>query len=128
VTAAVQRLYFTKAINEISALKPLDPFRRTWGDPKGRVAARSEAWGRNPAYDNEESISAKRLVCSPGFLKDVLLKRSAELLVLVRLRRYEKGLDSQGSQYWHTTAVVRIDNSLDFKLYPGAINKPHVMK
>jgi len=54
VTAAVQRLYFTKAINEISALKPLDPFRRTWGDPKGRVAARSEAWGRNPAYDNED--------------------------------------------------------------------------
>ncbi len=128
VTAAVRRLYFTKAINEIGALKPLDPFRRTWGDPTGRVAARSEAWGRNSAYDEEESISAKRLVCSSGFLKDVLMKRRAELLVLVRLRRYEKGIGSLGSQYLHTTAVVRIDNSLDFKLYPGAINKLHKMK
>jgi hypothetical protein len=123
VTSAVRRLRFTKTVNAISSLKSLDPFRRTWVDPTGRVAARSEAWGRNPAHDEEESISAKRLVCSSGFLKDVLLKRRAELLVLVILRRYDKGFGSRNSQYWHTTAVVRIDQSLDFKFYPGAINK-----
>jgi len=128
VTTVAQRLYFTKAINEISELKPLDPFRRTWGDPRGRVAARSEAWGRNPAYYNEESISAKRLVCSSRFLKDVLTKRSAELLVFIRLRQREKEWDSSSSKYWHTTAAVTIDNSLDFKLYLGAINRPQIVK
>lgn len=128
VTSAVRRLYFTKTVNAISSLKALDPFRRTWVDLKGRVAARSEAWGRYPAYDEEESISAKRLVCSSGFLKNVLLNQGAELLVLVILRRYDKGFGSRDSQYWHTTAVVRIDQSLDFKLYPGTVNRPHVMK
>ena len=128
VTSAVRRLCFTKAVNAISSLKALDPFRRTWVDPTGRVAARSEAWGRNPAHDDEESIIAERLVCNSGFVKDVLLKRRAELLVLVILRRYDKGFGSRDSQYWHTTAVVRIDQSLDFEFYPGATNKPHVMK
>ncbi|MDE3242553.1 MAG: transcriptional regulator, partial [Nitrospirota bacterium] len=128
VVSAVRRLSFAKAVNEISSLKALDPFRRTWADPKGRVAARSEAWGRNPAHDKEESISAERLVCRSEFLRDVLLKRRAELLVLAILRRYDKGFGSRDSQYWHTTAVVRIDQSMNFEFYPGAINKPHVMK
>ncbi len=128
VTSAVRRLCLTKAVNAISSLKALDPFSRTWVDPTGRVAVRSEAWGRNPAYDEEKPISAKRIVCSSGFLNDVLLKRRAELMVLVMLRRYDKGFGSRDSQYWHTTAVVRIDQSLDFEFYPGAINKPHVMQ
>jgi hypothetical protein len=92
------------------------------------VVARSEAWGRNPAHDEEESISAERLVCSSHFLKDVLVKRRAELLVLIILRRYEKAFGNRDSQYWHTTAVIRIDHSLDFEFYPGAINKLDVMK
>ena len=124
VTSAVRRLYFTKAVNAIGSLRALDPFRRTLVDSKGRVAARSEAWGRNPAHDEEESISAKRLICSSKFLKDVLVTSDVELLVLVILRRYEKGLSNRESQYWHTTAVVRIDQSLDFEFYPGAVNKP----
>ncbi|MBK9316801.1 MAG: hypothetical protein IPM55_21525 [Acidobacteria bacterium] len=124
VSAAVRRLYFTKAINAISSLKSLDPFRRTWVDRRGRVAVRSEAWGRNPARD-EESKSAERLVCSSGFLKDVLLKRRAELLVLVTLRRYEKGFGGRDGQFWHTTAVIRIDQSLGFEFYPGVIDTPH---
>ena len=128
VTSAVRRLYFTKAVNAIRSLKALDPFRRTWADPKGGVAARSEAWGRNPAHDEEESISAERLVCCSDFLKDVLLTQRAVLLVLIILRRYEKGFGTRESQYWHTTAVVRITQSLDFEFYTGAVNKPHAMK
>jgi|CXWL01.1.fsa_nt_gi hypothetical protein len=126
-TSAVRRLYFAKSVNAIRSLKPPNHFRRSWADPRGRVAARSEAWGRNQANDEEESISAERLVCSSGFLKDVLLKRHAELVVLVILRRYDKGFGSRDSQYWHTTAVVRIDQSLDFEFYLGVVNKPHVL-
>jgi len=128
VTSAIGRLYFTKSVNAIRSLKALDPFRRTWVDREGRAVVRSEAWGRNPAHDEEEAISAERLVCKSEFLKKVLLKRTAELLVHVRLCRYEKGFGSRASQYWHTTAAVRIDQSLDCEFYPGAINKLHVTK
>lgn len=128
VTSAVQRLYFKKAINAISSLEPLDPFRRTWVDPTGRMSARSEAWGRNPTHDEQEANSAERLICSSKFLKDVLVKRRSDLLVLVVLRRYDKGSGGRDSQYWHTTAVVRIGQKLDFDFYPGAINQPHVME
>ncbi len=128
VPSAVRRLYLTKSVNEMSSLKARDPFRRTWVDPKGQVVVRSEAWGHNTAHDEEESSSAERLVCSSGFLKDQLLKRRAQLVVLVILRRYDKGFGSRDSQDWHTTAVVRVDQSLDFEFYPGVINKLHESK
>ena len=128
VTTAVQRLYFTKSVNAMGSLKVLDPFRRKWADSKGRVAVRSEAWGRNPAHDEEEAINAERLVCSSEFLKDVLVKQGMELLVFVMLRRYKKGFGTEESQYWHTTAVVRIDQSLVFEFCPGTDNKLHVLK
>jgi hypothetical protein len=128
VTSAVRRFYFTKTVNAIRSLRPLDPFRRTWADPAGIVAVRSEAWGRNPSHDEEESISERRLVCSSNFLKDILLKRRLELLVLLRLRRYDKGFGSRESQYWHTTALVRVTQSLHFKFILGVVNKLHEMK
>jgi hypothetical protein len=115
-------------VNAINSLKALDPFRRTWADPTGRVAAHSEAWGCKPAHNEEDSVNATRLVCSSEFLKDALLKHRAELVVLVILRRYDKGVGSRDSQYWHTTAVARIDRSLDFEFYTGVVNKLHVMK
>lgn len=126
LTAAVQRPYFSRGINAISSLTPQDPFKRAWVDPAGRVAVRSEAWGRNPSYEEGDEISAERLVCSSSFLKDVLLKRRSSLLVLVVLRRYDKGYSGRDSQYWHTTAVVRIGKQLDFEFFPGLVNQLHV--
>lgn len=126
VNSAVRRPHFTKDVNAIRALKTLDPFKRTWIDARGKVAARSEAWGRSRKHDEDEAISAERLVCRSGFLKDVLLERNAELLVLVRLRRYKAGFGGQDSQFWHTTAVIWVKRSLDFEYFPGIANKLHV--
>lgn len=128
VTSAVRRLRFAKEICANKSLKAVDPFKRTWVDQKGKVAARSEAWGCNSTHYEEEAISAERLVCSTDFLKDVLVERRAELLVLIILRRYDKGFGGRESQFWHTTAVVRIDQSLDFEFYPGTVNKLFVRK
>ena len=61
-------------------------------------------------------------------MKKVLAKQRAELLLLVILRRYEKGFRGQDSQYWHTTGVVRVKQSLDFEFFPGAANELHVMR
>jgi hypothetical protein len=128
VNSAVQRSHLTKAVNAIRALKAGDPFKRTWIDAMGRVAVRSEAWGRNRTHEEDEAINAERLVCSSDFLKDVLLERQAELLLLIILRRYEKGFGSQDSQFWHTTAVVRVTQSLDFEYYSSIANKLHVSR
>jgi hypothetical protein len=51
-----------------------------------------------------------------------------ELFLLLVLRRYEKSSGNRGSQYWHTTGVVRLKKSLDWEFYPGAVNELHEMK
>ena len=128
VTSSAKRLYFTKEVNAIRSLRALDPFMRRWADHEGKVLARSEAWGLNSGHDEDNPINAKRLLCSSEFLNDVLLNQRTELLLLVILRRYDKGSGSQASQYWHTTAVVRITKTLDIVFYSGAVNKLYRMK
>ncbi|MFZ6750083.1 NACHT domain-containing protein [Undibacterium sp. Ren11W] len=123
--SAVRRFRFSKAVNAISSLTAVDPFKRMWADSTGSMMARSEAWGRNQERD-DESFSAERLVCSSELLKSVLLKQDAELIVLILLRRYNKGSGSRDSEFWHTTAVVRIKQTLDFEFIPGLVNKLHV--
>ena len=66
-----------------------------------------------------------RLVCSNQFLSDVLAKRNTDLLVLVKLQRYEKGIGSRDSRFSHTIAVVCIKKTLDFEFYKGVVNKLH---
>jgi hypothetical protein len=126
--SAIRRLHFAKTVNAVGMLKTTDPFKRKWIDSEGRVAALSQAWGRIRMRDEGDPMSGERLVCSADFLKTVLAKHRAELLLLVVLRRYDKGLGSRGSQYWHTTAVIRVKKSLDFEFFPGLINELHVMK
>ncbi len=126
VTAATRRLYFSKAVNAIGPLKQGDPFRRTWIDPTGRAAAaRSEARRQNPTHDEQETLSGERLICSSRFLKKVLLERSEELLILIVLRKYDKGYAGRPSEFWHTTGIVRIGNTLDFKFLSGKTNERH---
>jgi hypothetical protein len=125
--SAMRRPHFAKTVNAVGMLKTTDPFKRRWIDSEGRVAAISEAWGRTRMHDGDP-LSGERLVCSADFLKTVLAKHRADLLLLVVLRRYDKGLGSRSSQYWHTTAVIRVKKSLDFEFSPGFINELHVAK
>ena len=64
-------------------------------------------------------------MCSGELLRDMLTTRDADLLVLVKLQRYEKGIGSKDSRFSHTVAVVRIKKTLDFEFYKGAVNKLH---
>lgn len=127
-SSVVGRAQFSKDICRTFGLKSSDPFKRTWTTRKGNIAARSEAWGRSPKYDDDGASSAERLVCRSQTLSTVLSKKGADLIILVRLRRYEKGYGSKGSEYWHTVGVVRVDNAMKFEYYPGEANKPHESK
>ncbi len=49
--------------------------------------------------------------------------RDADLLWLVRLRRRDRGYGSQRTRYWHTTAVIRMNSSLEVSYTPGRANE-----
>ncbi len=68
-------------------------------------------------------INGERLQCTREFLSKVLKAEQCDLLLLLVLERYDKGYSSERSKCWHTTAIVRVRQSLAFKYFPGALNK-----
>jgi hypothetical protein len=126
-TSAMRRPHFTKSINALRSLQSGDSFNRAWFNSKGECMAHAEAWGGVGRYEEDGSRTGIRLVCASSFLRDVLAAKSADLLLLIKLERYEKGLGNRDSQFSHTTAVVRIKQSLDFEFYRGAVNHLHQM-
>lgn len=74
------------------------------------------------------SDSGVRLMCSRDLLRDILITKDMELLVIVKLQRYEKGFGGKDSRFSHTVSVVRINKALDFEYYKGAVNKVHQMR
>src|SRR6266849_2796429 len=99
---------------------PLE-FNRAWLTPGGKRVALSEAWGRHSRQDDEGTSGGQRLICSSEFLGRLLAKRQAELLLLIKLQRYEKGLGNESSRFSHTTAVLRIKSTLSYRFY-GALS------
>ena len=122
---ALRRPHFAENIVKTFSLETDDPFRRIWKNSSGKPMAHSDAWGYENKYEDEASYSGTRLMCSGELLRDVLTTRNADLLVLVKLQRYEKGIGNRDSRFSHTVAVVRIKKTLDFKFYRGAVNKIH---
>jgi hypothetical protein len=119
------RIRFTPEVVALCGLMPGDPFGREWKRTDGTVWARSQAWGSIRPYRSEEPPEGNRLVCRKELLGDVLANRRAELVLLVRLRRYEKGYGDKESQYWHTTAAIRVKPDLSVDFYKGLVNRPH---
>ena len=119
----MRRPRLTRKINERFSLKSEDPFGRDWKNPSGKLTARSEAWGHANRYNDEPSGSGARLLCSGELLKDVLSKIKMNILILIRLQRYEKGIGTGSSNFFHTIAVIRISENLDFEFYMGSVNK-----
>ncbi|MGR3318942.1 MAG: NACHT domain-containing protein [Candidatus Anammoxibacter sp.] len=124
-TCTEKRPRFAENIIADFLLATTDPFGRIWKDSAHNPVAHSNAWGYESKYDDERSNMGVRLVCSGEFLSEVLTKRDADLLVLVKLQRYEKGIGSRDSSFFHTVAVIRIKKTLDFEFYKGAVNKIH---
>lgn len=127
VIDAVRRPQFSGEIVRDFGLHSADPFGQVWRY-KQKIAARSTAWAE-PTSRDEPNSGGRRLTCSARFLKTVLGKRNAELLILIRLQRYEKEEYSNlSSRFSNTIAVVRIDKNLKTTFHRGAVNyiqNPH---
>ncbi len=122
---AMARERLADRVNTLLSLATSDPFQREWLDPSGRTVVRSEAWRREPTYEDREATHGNRLVCLSEEIKSVLADTNSDLVILLVLRRYERGYSGNPSRWWHTTAVVQIKESLDFKFYKGHVNELH---
>ncbi|MBI4620341.1 MAG: NACHT domain-containing protein [Desulfobacterales bacterium] len=123
--SAIHRPHFSENITKIFSLKSDDPFRRVWKNSSGKTMASAEAWGCENKFEDETSCSGVRFVCSGELLREVLATLDTDLLLLVKLRRYEEGRGITDSKFSHTIAVVCIKQNLDFEFYKGAVNKLH---
>ncbi len=125
VRLANYRPFLAKEFASNLSLVQKDPFGRRWEGKKPALYLHSEAWGRKEGNGGEGAHPGLRLVCSKAALRDILKKHDKELLLLIKLQRYEKEFNKSSAKLTHTVAVVRIKQSLECELYRGAVNKAH---
>jgi hypothetical protein len=123
VIGAMRRSRLSKAVNTFWQLIPKDQFGRSWIDSAGNVIVSSEAWCQYSDRRSEGPFSALRMQCKSDFIKDYLVANNYHLLILIILRRYESGFGGDKAKYWHSTAVVRVTETLDYEYYSGCMNE-----
>lgn len=125
VIGATQRRRLSKVANTFGRLTSEDAFGRSWSNPSGDVVVHSETWCQHAERHHDGRTSGTRMQCRSDFIRSFLAANKTHLLLLIILRRYEPGFGGRSSQFWHTTAVVSVTESLAFTLYPGCTNKLH---
>lgn len=119
---AVQRPRLSQDATTFGSLRSADPFDRTWENAAGETVLRADAWIESGRHE-ESASEGSRLWCRTDFVRVYLEARGTDLLWLVRLRRRDGGYGSQSTRYWHTTAVIRLNSSLEVSYYPGRANE-----
>jgi len=102
-----------------------DPLGRVWKDKRGRSVVRAQAWVRENNYREEGPHTGNRLFCASLALRKILAEFDKDLLILIKLERYEKESHQRESTWTHKVAVVRITRTLDLDYFKGRINYLH---
>ena len=124
VPCANSRPRLAREFSALCSLERRDGFGRIWHDKCGKPMLRAEAWGREDG-DSEGGLNPEhRLVCSAPILRKVLKKYDKDLLLLIKLQRYEGQFREQG-KWTHTVAVVRINKALKYEYFKGRVNHLH---
>lgn len=119
---AVQRPRLSQNATAFFKLRSVDPFERTWENPAGDTVVRADAWIESSRQ--EEGVSeGSRLWCRTDFVRAYLEARDVDLMWLVRLRLRDRGHGRERSRCWHTTAVIRMNASLELSYTPGWSNE-----
>lgn len=124
-SGASRRSRLSNSANEFGKLASTDPFGRVWCDPLEQIVVQSQVWACASEAQEKNRQSGARLQCKTSFIRDYLTAKQAHLLLLLILRRYESSSGGNPSKFWHTTAVVRVTESLRFDLYAGRANELH---
>ena len=121
VSCANSRSRLARDVLALCSLEREDAFGRIWHDKRGKPLLRAEAWGREDPDGERGPYPGHRLVCSASVLRKTLKKYDKDLLLLIRLERYERQFREKG-RWTHTVAVVRIDKALRIEYFKGRIN------
>ena len=125
VISVEQRPRFVASIADHYSFRPGDPFQRSWLMPRRKLAATTDAWGFEIPYE-DGGETGTRLVCRTEFLSSVLEWKKADLILLIKLSRYEEGdrlnRDSR-SRFSNTVAVLRVRKDLKFEYFAGPVNQ-----
>lgn len=125
---AVHRSKLSSDLRLAYCLTTNDPFSRLWTDRKGAVAARAEAWTHSSERAGGAREGASRLQCTTQFIASHLAVSNRDLVILIILRRYREGGGEESAQFWHTTAVARVNKALEVSFYQGQVNELHHSK
>ena len=110
------------------SLSKNDPFGRVWTDKHGRVVLSAQAWGREDKDREEGPYAGTRLFCTSSLLRRILKRDDKDLLVLIKLQRYEKESYRENYRYTHTVSVARITKACDLQYFKGRINHVYEMR
>ncbi len=113
---AVRRPRIARNFRSTLSLERKDPFGRLWQN--GQMTARSAAWGHGTKGDRDAPGAGLRLACSESLLKELLSENQTDMLLLIKLRRYEKAHESEPDINMNKTVVVRIKQTLEIEVMP----------
>ena len=100
-----------------------DPFKRFLRMPRRKLAARTQAWGYRMPYEEGESTGV-RLIAKSDLLGKVLSMFKVELLILIKLHRYDLGKSVyDDSKSTDTVAVLRVKKDLKYEYFKGVISE-----
>lgn len=116
------RPYFSERVRREFKLMASDPFCRGWVDNGGTTCGAAEAWGSGPSDTEERSPHGHRIWCAVAFLRKCLSAFESDLLISIKLERFENGHGAANSKLSYSTAIVRIGKDLDLAYYGGHIN------
>lgn len=122
------RPQFSEDINSKMGLKTVDPFKRQWTKGKKRIVCRSEAWGSSARGRDGETDTGKRFCCTKEFISELLKAHKMDMLLLVLLRKYDRGYSGKASEYWHTSAVIHLKSDMTKVYYAGLASAKHESK
>lgn len=125
---AVHRSRLSARVRLREGVTTEDAFGRFCTDSTGVPVARSEVWTHSSEQARGARDGASRLLSAGRFVSTHLARSECDLVILIILRRYQEGRGEQSSKFWHTTAAVRINESLEVTFYPGRINELHQTK
>ena len=127
VSVANHRFRLARDYATLCKLRSDDPFHRWWHNARGTLCLRAEAWGRDEDEREEGPHPGLRLHCRFSVLRKILTIHNVDLLLLIKLQRYEKQF-RRDNRYTHSVAAVRINKSLDVEYLRGKTNYLHKMR
>ena len=124
LTSVERRPRFAAQIADHYSLASEDPFQRSWLMPRKGLVATTQAWGFEIPYERGET--GTRLVCRTEFLSSVLEWTKSDLILLIKLSRYEEGDGiRKKSRFSNTVAVLRVRKDLKLEYFAGPVNQVH---